>query len=356
MEELISRNSVQWELGHDVEEYSDASGTKSGRNAICHAGCNFKRKSKRGSCFRECDVKFPPSGKQREKRQDSSDRTKARKEKREGKKECKERYESGELTKGQYKDCVKSERKEKRTKIKEAGGSFLARAGRVFTKVFPITAGSRGGVIVLAKQNAFGISTRLAPAILPTSQAEQKFKKSSIEKAKKGWAKTQKIWRDLGGDTNKLRKAILDGYKKKPTKVGRKSKFSGVDEYTLSKYSNIEAGTVSLIALGIGTVGSILEMLNKQGVDKNPFKEGETPDDYSRAMEDGDLDTPPQDMNAPALDPATGKWFDPNTGKEVDPLTGEAKNEILGMNKWLVIGLGVAVAGSVAYLLIRPKK
>jgi len=360
MRDLLSHNGVEFEVGHDVrivEEFSNASGTKSGRNAVCRTGCNFKRKSKRGKCWSDCDKKFPPSIKQKEKRQDLSDRRDARTEKKEGKQECKERYESGELTAKQFRDCKQSERKEKRAKVKEAGGNFLVRAGRTFAKVFPVTLAGRGGATMLIQGNAFGFATRIAPALLPRVEAEKKFKSSSIEKAKKGWVKLQKAWINIGGNPEKLKKAILKGYKKKPTKVSKKSKFNGIDEYSYTSYSSVEGVTwATAITTGITVLTTLLNLINKSGVDKNPFKEGQTPSDYARAMQDGDLNEPPQDLNAPALDPITGKWIDPKTGKEIDPLTGEYTNEILGMNKWLVIGLSVAVLGGVAFLILKPKK
>lgn len=356
MEQLLSHNSVQWEVEH-LEEFSDASGTKSGRNTMCRAKCNFKGKKKRPACWAECDEKYPPSIKQKERRTDASERAEARRDKQSGKKECKERYESGELTKNEFQACKKSERKEKRAKVKEAGGSFFTRLGRGVAKVFPVTLAGRGGARVLIEGNAFGFATRLAPALLPTSEAEKKFKSSSIAKSKVGWAKMEKVWKDIGGNPEKLKKSILKGYNKKPKKVSKKSSFGGVTHYAFDSYSNVEGVTwATAITTGLATIGTLLGYLNKTGTDKNPFKEGETPSDYARAMEDGTLDTPPQDLNAPAIDPITGKWIDPKTGKEIDPLTGEPKDEILGMNKWLVIGLGVAVVGGIIYVALKPKK
>jgi hypothetical protein len=355
MEELISRNSTQWELGNDsaindmvvIEEFSEAGG----KNAGCHFKCNFKRKKKRGACFRACDVKHPPTTKQREKRDDASKRTQARKDKKEDKKDCKSAYKSGQIGKSGFRDCKKDARKEKRAKVKEAGGNLLVRYARGMAKVFPLTLAGRGGAITLIKKNAFGFATRIAPALVSEQEAKSKFSPEGISGAKAGWKKLAKAWRNLGGNPDKLKKAILSGYNKKPMKIGgKKSKFDGDNS------SNISGAELApLIIAGVGTLTSLIAVI--AGVaKKDPYKKGETPPEYEDAKRSGDLNPPPADPNTPVIDPTSGEWIDPNTGREIDPLTGQFKDTILGMNKWLVIGLGVAVIGGATLLIATKKK
>jgi hypothetical protein len=347
-------------LGDD--EYSNA---ESGKNAVCRAGCDVKhafKKSKRLACKAECDKKYAPSIKQTERREDREDRRDARQEKRETKKDLRQQMKSGEISRKEFRAGKKDARQTKREKVKEAGGNFVARAWRGVAKVFPITLAGRGGATILIGENAFGFATRLAPALVPEAEAKQKFTPEAIAGAKTAWVKLTRAWKNLGGDPEKLKKAILKGYRKKPMKVKKKSGFDGYDQYSFDNtvyvddYSNaVDPVTLTTaITAGLGTLATLIGVI--VNATKNPYKQGQEPQDFRNAMNEGALDAPPPDPNAPKYNPNTGEWVDPSTGKAIDPQTGEFKDNILGMNKWLAIGLGLALVTGVILIARKSGK
>ena len=159
----------------------------------------------------ECDKKFKASQKQTSRRDDREEREKARGEFRADKKDCKEKLAKGEIQKWQYNECVKKERKDKRSDIKDAGGKALVRGWRATAIVNPLLALSRGGVLILVGENTWGFATRLAPALLPDTEARELFKPEAIEKAKIGWKKVEKGYKNMGGDPNKLKSKAIQG-------------------------------------------------------------------------------------------------------------------------------------------------
>jgi hypothetical protein len=363
--ELDSIYAVQEKLGGG-DDYSYADDTKAGRNATCRFGCNFKRKSKRAGCFSDCDKKYPPSQKQEERREKVSDRRTerkenraerkdARKDKRKAIKDCKAELKAGNISRKELTACKKEQRKIKRDRVKEAGGTFFARVGRGFAKVFPLTASSRGGILVLTKMNAFGFATRIAPALLPEAEAKKKFKPEAIQNGKVAWKKIANAYRNLGGNPDKLKEAILKSYKKKASKVEKQSSADGYTKFVVSSHSNVDPATATLIATGISALVSLIGILVKNKVPKDPYLEGEAPADWTNSKSAVD-EAPPIDPNEPQLDPATGKWIDPATGKEIDPLTGAYVGEIFGMNQYLFYGLLGATAIGVILLVRKLAK
>jgi len=359
--------------------YSSAEGdkedtrkTESGKNLRCRTTCNAKHPfnpTKRNKCKEDCDKKFKPSGKQEERREQREGRKSARKEFRADRRNCKKEFQSGKLTHKQYRACIKTERKERREQMEEAGGSLFAKAVRNTRRYLnPLTALARGGVLTLTDWNAFGFATRLAPAILPENEAKEKFTPEAIEKAKKGWKKVSYAYLNLGGKPEKLRQKVIKGYLKKPYKVRGKENlgFNGEIQYTYSfdgdgihneVYSN-DGGSITIastVVAGISALAGLIGALNKSGAKKNPYKEGYAPQDYTQAVKEGVIDdVPEQEEGKPFLDPNTGEWIDLRTGKKVDPVTGKYKDDIFGLNKWLVIGLGVATLAGI-YLLAKKK-
>ena len=337
---------------------------ESGKNAVCRTTCGAKHsinKRKRESCQKACDVKYKPSQKQEGKREDREERKEARTEFREDKKGCKEKLKSGEIQKWQYKECVKKERKEKRSEIKDAGGNALVRAWRTTAIVNPLLALSRGGVLVLVGANTWGFATRLAPALLHDAEAKELFKPEAIEKAKIGWKKVEKGYKNMGGDPNKLKSKAIEGYKKKPYKVARKSSFDGEAVYEYEEKSNFVlvvddvVAIGSAVATGLGALAGLVSAFTKAGGEKNPYKDGKTPEDYKNAMQDGTVeDSPIVDEKAPILN-EKGEWIEPNTRKVIDPITGKYKDEIFGINKWLAIGIGIVGLVGV-YYIVKGKK
>ena len=342
-----------------VGEVVDTRKTESGKNLLCRSKCAFKGKDKRQACENECDKKFKSSGKQETRRGEREERKEEKDEFRADKKSCKQKLASGEFQKWQYKECLKTEKKDKRSDIKEAGGNLGKRIWRTTAVVNPILATARGGVLLLVKDNAWGFATRLAPALLPDAQAKELFKPEAIEKAKTGWKKVANGYRNMGGDAEKLKSKVIEGYKKKPYKIARKSSFEG-DYYEFEEYSNFEPYTIitaiGAVSAGLGALASLVSSFTKSGGEKNPYKEGQTPPDYQNALNDGTIETnPPLDGKAPVLNDK-GEWTEQSTGKVIDPITGKYKDTIFGLNKWLAIGIGVAGVVGLYYIFKGQKK
>jgi hypothetical protein len=343
-----------------VVEAVDTRKVQSGRNLTCRAKCVFKGKTKRKSCEAECDKKFKSSGKQENRRDEREERKTAKDEFRADKKSCKAKLKSGEFQQWQYKECLKKERKEKRSDIKDAGGNVATRIWRATAVVNPLTALSRLGVLVLVGDNTWGFATRLAPALLPDAQAKELFKPEAIEKAKKGWKKVANGFRNMGGDDAKLKSKVIQGYKKKPYKVAKKSSFEG-DYYEFEENSSFDGGIsagatiITSVVAGLGALASLVSSFTKSGGEKNPYKDDKTPEDYKNALADGTIEgSPVADPKAPVLNDK-GEWTEPSTGKVIDPITGKYKDTIFGINKWLAIGIGVAgVVG--LYYIFKGKK
>jgi hypothetical protein len=333
---------------------------ESGKNAVCRTTCGAKHpinKGKRANCIKACDVKYKPSQKQEGKREDRQERKEARTEFRQDKKGCKEKLKSGEIQKWQYKDCVKKERKEKRSEIKDAGGNALGRLWRATAVVNPILALGRGGVLILVGANTWGFATRVAPALLPDAEARELFKPEAIENAKKGWKKVSNGYRNMGGDSEKLKSKIIQGYKKKPYKVAKKSSFEGESIYQFSEVTGVDdaVAIAGAVTTGLGALAGLVSAFTKGGGEKNPYKDGKTPEDYKMAMQDGTIeDSPVVDPKAPVLN-EKGEWTEPSTGKVIDPITGKYKDEIFGINKWLAIGIGIVGLAGI-YYIVKGKK
>ena len=347
--------TAEAETGVEAEAV-DTRKTQSGKNLLCRSKCAFKGKTKRKACEDECDKKFKSSGKQEKRRDEREERKEAKNEFRADKKSCKAKLSSGEFQKWQYKECIKTERKDKRKDIKKAGGNLGTRLWRVTAVVNPILALGRGGVLILVGDNTWGFATRLAPALLPDAEAKELFKPEAIKKAKKGWKKVAIGYRNLGGDDAKLKSKVIQGYKKKPYKVSKKSGFEG-DYYEFSEVVGVDdaAYIASAVVAGLSAMAGLVSAFTKRGGEKNPYQDDKTPDDYKKALEDGTIEgSPVTDTKAPVLNDK-GEWTEPSTGRVIDPLTGKYKDTIFGINKWLAIGIGVAgVVG--LYYIFKSKK
>lgn len=363
--DLIEDSQMQLYGGGSSFEGEDTRKVQSGKNLACRTGCASKHpfnKQKRQACEDECDKKFKSSGKQENRREEREERATAKDEFRADKKSCKQKLASGEFQKWQYKECLKKERKDKRGDIKDAGGNLVKRIWRTTAVVNPILALSRGGVLILVGDNTWGFATRLAPALLPDAQAKELFKPDAIEKAKKGWEKVANGYRNMGGDSEKLKNKVIEGYKKKPYKVAKTkdSSFEGEVVYEFDENSSFDGGAsaigiASAVTAGVSALAGLVSAFTKAGGEKNPYKDDKTPDDYKKAMEDETIETNPSAGDkAPVLNDK-GEWTEPSTGKVIDPITGKYKDTIFGVNKWLAIGIGVA--GLVGlYYIFKSKK
>jgi hypothetical protein len=268
----------------------------------------------------------------------------ARKDFRKDKRACKDKRNRGELTNLEFTRCVAQEKEEKKQAIDENAG-FGRKAVRFATRFTPITALGRGSALLLVQMNAFGYATRLAPALLPDAEAQNLFKPESIQKAKDGWIKTQRAWKNLGGKPEKLKEAILKGYKKKPEKLKEPTQ----EEKEFSNFEPISSGTILIVGGSILT--SLINLVGKI-VDKNPYQDGKTPPNFQQGLNDGTVENPPLDPNAPALN-QKGEWIDPKTGEKVNPQTGKLDDRIFGLNKYLALGIGVAGVVALYYLFKR---
>lgn len=354
--ELDTIYAVQDKL--DSEEYSYISKDE---KKLIKEQC--REKYGRGSDYRKCvrttkraERKEDRKERREERKKNRQERKDARKDKRRAIKDCKAELKAGRISRKDLRDCKKEQRKIKRDRVKEAGGTFFARVGRGFAKVFPLTAASRGGVLILTKMNAFGFATRVAPAILPEAEAKKKFKPEAIKNGKVAWKKISNAFKNLGGNPKKLQEAILQGYKKKASKVEKQSSADGYTKFVVSEYSNaIDPATASLIATGVSALVSLIGILVKNRVPKDPYKSGEAPADWENSKNAVD-EAPPIDPNEPQLDPNTGEWIDPATGKVIDPLTGAYKGEIFGMNQYLFYGLLGATAIGIIFAIRKLTK
>jgi hypothetical protein len=345
-------------LSFEGATQEDTRKVESGKNLACRTACSrYLNKAKKKACEDGCDSKYKASIKQDTRRGDRDDRKTAKLEYRFDKKECKRKLESGEFQKWQYDECIKAEKKDKRSDIKESGGGIGTRIWRATAVVNPILALGRGGVLILVGDNTWGFATRLAPALLPDAEAKELFKPEAIEKAKKGWEKVSNGYRNMGGDPNKLKSKAIQGYNKKPYKVSKKSGFDGEDIYEFSEVAGVDDAVViaGAVTTGLTALAGLVSAFTKAGGEKNPYKDDKTPEDYKNALADGTIEgNPVTDTKAPVLNDK-GEWTEPSTGRVIDPITGKYKDTIFGLNKWLAIGIGVAgVVG--LYYIFKGKK
>lgn len=343
---------------YNNERYYGADG-RPVANSTCRTTCAVKHpfnKSKRESCQSDCDKKYPPTDNQEERREERDVRQQARQEKRSTMSECRDKYRRGELTSSQFSNCKKSAREEKQSTIKEdGGGRFFSRVGKSVAKVFPITLAGRGGALVLIKNNAFGFATRVAPALVSMSEAKDKFTSEAIKGAEQSWGRLSNAWEKLGGQSSKLREAILQGYRKKPMKISKNSSFNGTEYLFESKSNAVGAATIiSAVTTGLATLASLITTIIDSK--KNPYKPGKEPAEFKQALQQGVVTDPPLDPNAPRYDVRTGNYVDPETGRPIDPQTGKYTDTILGINKWIFIGASAIVATTAVILIAKSVK
>jgi preprotein translocase subunit Sss1 len=180
-----------------------------------------------------------------------------------------------------------------------------------------------------------------------TGEELKKYKPEYVNEAKKSWIKVSRAWKNLGGDPNKLKQAIITGRNKKAHK-----------EPEIEEYSNVvDPATASIIGAALGVVGALIGLLNtqlsKSGVSKNPYLDGYAPTDFKDELDSGELDYEP-DENEPILD-ADGNWIDPQTGRRVDPKSGE--NLIMGVrSSYFWIGVSTLAVVAVIGIVLVTKK
>lgn len=349
-EEEYDNVEEEYDIVTEIEDefnsnFSNAEGdSRPARNVTCRSACGVRypfNKTKREKCQNDCDTKFPPSEKQDERRDNRDVRRTARQDFRGSRKDCREQFNSGEITRKEFRACKKEEREERKKIVKEAGGNFFTRVGRNFAKVMPVTATMRGATLFSISQlNLFGFATRLYPAFASGTEL-QKYKPESVVATREAWVRISKAWKNLGGDPDKLKQAIVNGRNKK------------IHKEPTSEFLGMSTG--ALVGMAVSIMIALIQLLNtvlkNKGASKDPFKSGQAPKDFKDELDSGALDVQP-DPNDPFIDPETGNWIDPETGKKIDPKTGRFEDEIFGMNKYLFYGLATAsIIGGI--LLIR---
>jgi hypothetical protein len=143
--------------GSSFEGEEDNREVQSVRNIACRTGCATKHpfnKQKRKECEDECDKKFKSSEKQEKRREEREKRQEKRKEFRENKKSCKTKLKSGEFTKTQYEECLKTKLKDKLVDIKEDIGNVQKSVEKV---IDPLTDKEKDTIFGINKWLAIGI-------------------------------------------------------------------------------------------------------------------------------------------------------------------------------------------------------
>lgn len=332
--------------------YSNASGdSRPAANVRCRTGCDIKHtrdKEKRTACKAECDKKFPPSQKQDDRREDRGDRQDARDAFRDEKKRCEDEFRAGRLSKADYKKCKREGREEKKRELENIGRSGFTKAVRGFNKVNPVTlAGRNAALVAISQLNLFGFATRMYPAFASGDELK-KYKPEYVSAAKDAWIKIARAWKNLGGDPEKLKQAIINGRNKKAHKEPEYS--NAVDPATA-------AAIISAASAVLGSLSAVLvQVLKNRGASKDPFISGNfAPPDFEKDLNSGEFDYSPDD-NDPIID-EDGNWIDPKTGRKVDPKSGEYL--IMGIRSsrfWIGVSVLAVVAVVGVVLATRKKK
>ena len=251
---------------------------------------------------------------------------------------------------GEYSEFAKGKLKAKLKKAGEKIKKGFVKVAQFATKVFPLTLAGRGGFLYMVERNGFGLADRLAPLYLAdTDPVLRKYKPEAVKEIRNSKFKIENAWKNLGGEINPFKKAILDGRGRKPRvfKKGDKS-FDGTqypysvtfdgnyeyfgsepafnmfdgevytyfdgEQYVSEHKSNFidPVSVTTLIISGLGVVASFIGILKSNKVPEQPFVDG-TPE----AKEQATMPTSGSDIdpNAPIVSPDGTKVIDPTTGE-----------------------------------------
>lgn len=323
----------------------------------------------------------------------------------------------GKNIKAGAKDFAKNPAKALGHLAKDTGKNIktgFVKVAQFVTKVFPITLAGRGGLLFIMARNGFGLADRLAPLYLEDNDpALRKYKPEAVKEVRNSKYKIENAWKNLGGEINPFKKAILDGRGRPPRifKKGDKS-FDGTqypysvtfdgnyeyfgsepvfdmfdgdvytyfdgEQYVQEPKSNFlfgvdDATAGVIISAGLGVVGSFIGLLKSNKVPEQPFLDG-TPE--SKAM--GTMPTNASDIDpkAPILSPDGTKVIDPNTGetfntsdvvkagvevsKQTNPDGSPKDAKFLGMPRkvgiGVAIGVGVLAIAGIVFAIAKKKK
>lgn len=196
---------------------------------------------------------------------------------------------------------------------------------------------ARGPFLVLVSFNVFGMASKFTRAIA------------------KNKAKVSEFWTKLGGDDDKLFKAIATGAAKKPFLVTKKKGVNGFDDYN---YLGEAVSITAALTTAAGLVAAASKLFKSLGIKKEP---GEQDEDELIDPSTPVSEEVPQGEDFFANDPASeGAAKYAESGGKIKPRTSRAP---LSMNTGeagfkpspLLIG-GAAAAVIGIYLLTKKKK
>jgi hypothetical protein len=227
--------------------------------------------------------------------------------------------------------------RKKRPFFKKLGDKIKKGAALVKTVAL---APARGPFLVLVSFNVFGMASKFTRAIA------------------KNKAKVSEFWTKLGGDDDKLFKAIATGAAKKPFLVTKKKGVNGFEDYN---YLGEAVSITAALTTAAGLVAAASKLFKSLGIknEKGEQEEGDVVDPETPVSEDV-----PQGEDFFANDPASeGAAKYAESGGKIKPRTSRAP---LSMNTGgeatggfkpspLLIG-GAAAAVIGIYLLTKKKK
>jgi hypothetical protein len=217
-------------------------------------------------------------------------------------------------------------------------------------KVMPLTLAGRGGFLFIMARNGFGLADRLAPLYLADGDPIlRKYKPEAIKQVRDKRYNIENAWKNMGGEINPFKKAILDGRGRPPRifKKGDKS-FDGTqypysvtfdgnyeyfgsepnydmfdgevytyfdgEQYVSEHKSNFiePVVTSALIGAGMTVITTFIGLLKSNKVPEQPFADA-TPE--AKAIGTMPTSASQIDPNAPILSPDGLKVIDPNTGE-----------------------------------------
>jgi hypothetical protein len=228
--------------------------------------------------------------------------------------------------------------KKKRPFFKKLGDTIKKGVAAVKTVAL---APARGPFLVLVSFNVFGMANKFTRAIA------------------KNKAKVSEFWTKLGGDDDKLFKAIATGAAKKPFLVTKKKGVNGFDDYN---YLGEAVSITAALTTAAGLVAAASKLFKSLGIknEKGEQEEGSVIDPETPVS-----DEVPQGEDFFANDPASeGAAKYAESGGKVKPRTsraplsmntgGEATGTGFKPSPLLIGGAAAAVIG--IYLLTKKKK
>lgn len=278
-------------------------------------------------------------------------------------------------------------------------------------KVFPLTLAGRGGFLYILARNGFGLADRLAPLYLADGDPIlRKYKPEAVKQIRDKRYNIENAWKNMGGEINPFKKAVLDGRGRPPRifKKGDKSfdgtqypysvTFDGNYEYFGSEpYYDLFEGdvytyfdgeqyidehksnfgepltTAGLIISGLGVVATFIGLLKSNKVPEQPFV-SETPE--AKSISTMPTSAIQLDPNAPILSPDGLKVIDPSTGetfntsdvvkagveisKQTNPDGSPKEEKFLGMPRkvgiGVTIGVGVLAVAGIIFAVVKSRK